>query len=108
MKQTKLSKQRHWTMGGNKILEHTAGTHVGVLLSADLRNLERTEQACQKLKCIFMSLNNTGLHPNGMNPLTSYKLYEAVCLSSALYGCELWSSLSMQEMEMLEKHIDSV
>ncbi len=49
-----------------------------------------------------MSLTSNVLHPNGINPLSALKLYESVCLPSALYGCELWGKLSPSEMDKLE------
>ena len=43
------------------------------------------------------------MHANGLNPLASYKLYSSICLSSALYGCELWTNLSNTELDVLER-----
>ena len=50
-----------------------------------------------------MLCNNITSSGNQLHPLTYLKLYKTITLTSALYGCELWSHLSKVEYEMIER-----
>ena len=50
-----------------------------------------------------MSLVNVGICNNGLNPVTSYKMYKCIVMPRALYGCELWPILNNSSKSMLEK-----
>ena len=51
-----------------------------------------------------MSLINCGLvHSDGLLPLSYKKIYEAVVLPKALYGCETWFSLTTNNILLLER-----
>ena len=45
---------------------------------------------------------DTGLHPREMNPITCKKIYKSMCPPRALFGCDLWTQISKNEMTMLE------
>ena len=63
---------------------------------------DSVRRASTKLRGTFLSLVNSGLHPHGLNPLTFLTIYKSVVLPKALYGCELWSSLSLANITQLE------
>ena len=50
-----------------------------------------------------MSLVNVGICKNGLNPVTSYKIYKCSVMLRALYGCESWPILNNNLKSMLEK-----
>ena len=54
------------------------------------------------LRGTFLSLQSWGVHSGGMNPISSMKLYTSVVLPRALFGCEMWSSISRASMLKLE------
>ena len=47
------------------------------------------KEACTKLRSTFLSLVNCGIYEDGLNPLTARRIYNAVVLPKALYGCKL-------------------
>ncbi|PJE78122.1 hypothetical protein CI610_02944 [invertebrate metagenome] len=77
-------------------------THVGILLNDKHNSIERTKQACTKLKSGTMALLRSGVHQCALNPLTIAKILKIKVYPSALYGCELWV-LSNTELLMLER-----
>ena len=56
-----------------------------------------------KLRGTFLDVVNSGIHPNGLNPLTSVTIYKSVVLPKALYGCEVLDSLTLGDLNMLER-----
>ena len=50
-----------------------------------------------------MALINIGLHPNGLHPCTSFKMYKSIVLPRAMYGCELWSNITQSRSVKLEQ-----
>ena len=57
----------------------------------------------RKLRATFYGLIKDGLHKNGLNPLTSAKIYNSIVLPRELFGSELLQSLSNQDRMSLEK-----
>ena len=51
-----------------------------------------------------MSLINCGIvHYDSLHPLSYKKIYEAVVLPKALYGCETWGFLTTNNILLLER-----
>ena len=101
--QKRLSKERDWSISNSPIVENITGKHVGVLLQCDMKSTERTLSACRRLRSTFMSIIGIGANPDFMHPLTTKRLYVSICIPRALFGCEIWGSLSYPEIKMLEK-----
>ena len=59
------------------------------------------KEACTKLRSTF-SLVNCGIYEDGLNPLTMRRIYNAVVLPKALYGCEMWSNIHASHLTSLE------
>jgi hypothetical protein len=77
--------------------------HVGITLNKNFDHWERTMESCKIIKSTSMALLQSGCHPHGLSPVTSIKLVKVLCLAKALYGCELWNSLSRNELLALER-----
>ena len=50
----------------------------------------------------FFALNSIGSRFGCLHPLTSYQLYQTLCIPILLYGAEIWT-LSKVELNMLER-----
>ena len=97
-------KIRTWQIGSQTIDEVTNHEHCGILLSNGKSTVIRTKTACRKGRGIMSSLCRQDVLGQGdMNPLTYLKLYKTITLTSALFGCELWHTLSKTEKNMLER-----
>jgi hypothetical protein len=99
----KRQKQRKWFLGGKQVQETTNVKHVGVILNNTGSFKDCVDNACSKGRGVYMSLCGAGVRPNGLNPLTSTKLYKTIVLPQCLYGCELWSYLTAQNLLQIEK-----
>ena len=64
---------------------------------------KNVKDACNKIRNTFLSLVNCGIYQDGLNPLTSKRIYNSVVLPKALYGCELWSNLHPNHIMSLER-----
>ena len=88
----------------NKQLPKTTSIkHVGIKLQANCDHLTRTAETCKLIKSTSMALLQSGCHPHGFSPLTSLKLVKTLCLAKSLYGCELWNTLSQNELLAFER-----
>ena len=94
---------RTWALGDAHVEEDVSCKHLGIYLNKHLYLDDNVKEASSKLKGTFLSLVNSGIHDGGLNPITSKRIYKAVVLPKALYGCELWNSLLPKHMEILEK-----
>ena len=77
--------------------------HVGTILSKDINNWDQTLAACKIIKSTSTILLQSGCHPHGLNPATSLKIVNILCLAKALYGCELWNTITKHELLALER-----
>ena len=103
-KLTEAPKDRNWHIGSQTIDEVINHEHCGILLSNSRSSVARTKTACRKGRGIMSSLCRQEVLGHGdMNPLTYLKLYRTITLTSALFGCELWQTLSKTEKDMLER-----
>ena len=56
------------------------------------------------MKGTFFSLINSGIfYEKSFHPLTCKKIYNAIVIPKALYGCENWSALTSAELLILER-----
>ena len=98
-----LSAQRIWKLGDELVPEKDQYKHLGIICEKNLGLNEVIAEACKKLKSTFLNIANCGLHDNGLNPITSLRIYNSVVLPKALYGCELWCDMSPKYMLPLER-----
>ena len=65
------------------------------LVTKDRKLLRRKEN--KQLVCLM----NAGVRPGGLNPICCTNTWKMFGLSSMLYGCEVWSRLTVTEIELL-------
>lgn len=99
----KIKRSREWTLYGVPIEEKRRWPHVGIELSGNFSSTERTIEACKKAKSVMACLINIGARPNALNPICGASLWRTVGIPSALYGCELWTNMSINEINSLER-----
>ena len=75
--------------------------HLGTTQTTS-RKSPNTDDVKKSLRASFLSVNNSGVHPGVLNPLTAIKLYTTIALPRALYGCELWNELTRTMTSQLE------
>ena len=92
---------RIWKLGDKIIEEVKNHFHCGIKLTTDKTTVNITKDLCRKGRGIMLSLQHCGI--GKLLPLTLVKLYKAIVLPSALFGCELWTNVSDTEYKMLEK-----
>ncbi len=95
-----------WHLNGMEIARVSEEKHVGIILDTSLKSFKRTKEACRKGRNSLMSILNTGANPSGLNPITAMKLVKSIVLPSSLYGCELWNSLSENEIIILDRSLN--
>ncbi|KAH3798703.1 hypothetical protein DPMN_152305 [Dreissena polymorpha] len=61
------------------------------------------DDACSKLRGAYLSIVNGGISPLSLNPSTSIKVFNSIMIPKALYGCELWTSMSAEDKIKLER-----
>ena len=76
---------------------------MGIVLNSVFSSVKRTKEMCNRGKAILAGLSDIGVKSNGFNPLTSAFLWEKICLSSILYGSEVWYCLTKYETSILER-----
>ena len=95
--------QRQWMLGNKPLAEVEHYTHLGIVCDKFMSIENSVKESYNKLRGTFLGIVNSGIHPNGLNPLTSVTIYKSVVLPKALYGCELWKSLTLSDLNMLER-----
>ena len=88
---------------GNSIVPETeAHRHLGITQSADGKQPSDVDAVKSVLKASFISITSRMTGPYGVNPSSAMKIYNACVLPRALFGCELWNSISYHDMQQLE------
>jgi len=94
---------RVWHLGPEIIEEKESYTHLGLHLDKWLDCGPCCEGTVTKLRQTFFGLIGSGLHRNGLNPITSTKIYRSAVIPRALYGCELMNDISSSQMRTIER-----
>ena len=93
--------KRQWELHSDQTINESENyTHLG---NKCMCLADSVREASTKLRGTFLSLVNSGLHPNGLNSCTFLKIYKSIMLPKALYVCELWSCLSLSNITQLER-----
>ena len=94
--------QREFRLGEEEVLEVDEQHHLGILRSVSSSTIARTNGRAAACRSAFYSFNSVGSRFGSLHPLTSLKLYRAVCLPILLYGSEL-STLTKTELQIFER-----
>ena len=78
-------------------------THLGITQDSNLKLGRRITDRCQKAKNSFFAMIGLGLHPQGLNPLTSTSLYKKIIIPTVLYGCGLWKGLTQTDIDTINR-----
>ncbi len=96
-------------MGNGEMQAVTQSTHVGVpLCTTKKAELEAVTSRINETRRLSLFLNSLGsMRKQGVNPVTTSKLYHAVCIPKLLYGLEVWD-LSPECLNKLESFHEEV
>jgi hypothetical protein len=81
----------------------TNAVHLGIRQDSNLKISNRIADRCQKAKNSFFAMIGLGVHPLGLNPITSSNLYKKIVIPSALYGSELWNSMTQSDINSINR-----
>ena len=93
---------RKWYIGQDEIRETDEQHHLGILRTVFTSTIYRTSERCTSARSCFFALNSIGSRFGCLHPLTSYRLYQTLCIAILLYSAEIWT-LSKVELNMLER-----
>ncbi|CAC5371145.1 unnamed protein product [Mytilus coruscus] len=92
-----------WTLGKNYIYPPEDTTHLGLIRAEIKENDVNIEARISIARRTLYSLMNTGLHgTNGLNPQTSYKIYQSYVIPRILYGMEILP-LNQKQMDIFSR-----
>ncbi|CAC5374985.1 unnamed protein product [Mytilus coruscus] len=92
-----------WTLGNNSIYPSEDTTYLGLLRPEIKENEVNIEARISTARRTLYSLMNTGLHgTNGLNPQTSYKIYQSYVIPHLLYGMEILP-LNQKQLDILSR-----
>jgi hypothetical protein len=77
--------------------------YAGTVISTVHQTKTAVNRMCKKSRQSMCALHDLGISGNGMNPLSSTKIWLRVILPSALYGCEVIGNISVTLLEKLER-----
>lgn len=93
---------RQWQLGLGALPEVTEYVHLGCRISKFMGIKDTVKTAAQKMRGTMFATLHCDMDGDAFNPLTLVKIYKAVVLPRALYGCELWHSLSAANLKILD------
>ena len=82
----------------NFIPQYDHVIYAGCLLQQNLKADKLIERDCKNARSRIDSLYKIGLNSFQLSPVFSTKIWKRVVLPSALYACELWTSLSNEDL----------
>jgi hypothetical protein len=92
-----------WKLGNELIQIAKSKVHLGIPIMSDMKNTEAVIKACDKGKKSLHGLFGICDFQRKCKPITHIKLYRKIVLPSALYGCELWTNWTTNNIRSLRK-----
>ena len=93
----------NWNLNGNTIYPSSDTTHLGIIRAEIKENDLNIESRISIARRTLYALINIGVHGyNGLNPMTSYKIYQCYVLPRLIYGLEILP-LSTSQLSILSK-----
>ena len=93
---------RKWYIRREEISETDEQHHLGILRTVFTSTIHRTLERCTKARSSFFALNSIGSRFGCLHQMTSYRLYQTLCIPILLYGLEI-RTLSKVELNMLKR-----
>ena len=88
-----------------KLLPAESANHVGILIHRSLKSSQAVDERIRKGHSSVFSLMTIKETSYDINPLKMADLVEKISIPIALYGSELWSSLTNDDILKLERFI---
>ena len=101
-KRTKAEPPLQITYDSISIPEAAKYKHLGIIQSISGKYPYDIDTVKQTIRGTFLSLSQKVSERSGTNPNTAIKLYNTAVIPKALFGCELWNSISNADMQQLE------
>ena len=96
-------------LNGNDIQLSSTTTHLGLFRSEIKENTINIDERLSLARRTLYSLINTGLHgSNGLNPQTSFKIYQCYVLPRLLFGLEVLPLTATQISSLAKFHISNL
>ena len=94
---------RRWYLGNEVLHEGTEYKHLGIVFNKDAKLKQNVTESASSIRKLFFGLVSCGFSELDLHALTLKRIYESVVLPRALYGSELWSNLSQNDIMVLER-----
>ena len=91
---------RKWTLGDEVLKEVDEQHHLGILRTVFNSTIRCTNERATAGRSTFYALNSVGSRFGRLHPLTSLRLYQALCLPLLLYGSELWTLTKTESLSL--------
>ncbi len=101
-KRTKAEPPLQITYGSTPIPEAANYKHLGIIQSLSGKYPHDIDTVKQTIRGTFLSLSQKVSGRSGTNPNTAIKLYKTAVVPKALFGFELWNSISNTDIQQLE------
>ena len=86
----RLSKDRIFKLGRDRVKEKSTYDHVGVKACLFREDESRVEEKISKERKTLNAASGLGIRKNGLNIMTCNKVFWSVVVPTLLFGCELW------------------
>ena len=97
----KLTRERLFMLGDSIISEASDYVHIGVKCDNVLSSQCCVRDACNTLRGTHLSITNSGFPIECLNPIYLRTIYNSIVIPKALFGCEVWATLSTTDMQSL-------
>ena len=94
---------RRWYLGNEVLHEGTEYKNLGIVFNKDAKLKQNVTESASSIRKLFFGLVSCGFSELGLHALTLKRIYESVVLPRALYGSELWSNFSKNDIMLLER-----
>ena len=95
--------ERHWFLGNEVLHEGTEYKHLGIVYNKDMKVKQNVADSVSSIRKLLFGLVSCGFSEMALHALTLKRIYKSVVLPRALYGSELWSNLSQNDIMLLER-----
>ncbi|MEW8547363.1 MAG: reverse transcriptase family protein, partial [Candidatus Thiodiazotropha sp.] len=94
---------RRWTLGDQQLIETDNYKHLGLVCNKKMDMKVNITESSSCIRRLFFGLKTSIFGEQDLHPLTLKRIYSTIVLPKALYGCELWSSMSQTDILLLER-----